>query len=293
MLEGIIMKGIAGFYYVKVGDTVYECKARGKIKNKKTIPLVGDRVRITIDENDKGVIEKIEKRSIELFRPAVANVDQSLVVFALKDPEPHLNLLDKLLILGEYVGLKSIICLNKSDIDDVEKFKHIKEIYEPIGYKVIGTSVVESQGFERLTEELIGKITVLAGPSGVGKSSILNTVQPGLAAKVGAISEKIKRGKHTTRHSELISLETGGYVVDTPGFSSLDIEFIEKEDLGDCYPEIERISHGCQFNNCMHIKEPNCAVKEAVATGEIHEERYNSYTYFMDLLENPRRKNQW
>lgn len=293
MLEGIIMKGIAGFYYVKVGDTVYECKARGKIKNKKTIPLVGDRVCITIDENDKGVIEKIEKRSIELFRPAVANVDQSLVVFALKDPEPHLNLLDKLLILSEYVGLKSIICLNKSDIDDVEKFKHIKEIYEPIGYKVIGTSVVESQGFERLTEELIGKITVLAGPSGVGKSSILNTVQPGLAAKVGAISEKIKRGKHTTRHSELISLETGGYVVDTPGFSSLDIEFIEKEDLGDCYPEIERISHGCQFNNCMHIKEPNCAVKEAVATGEIHEERYNSYTYFMDLLENPRRKNQW
>ncbi len=293
MLEGIIMKGIAGFYYVKVGEIIYECKARGKVKNSKKIPLVGDRVTISIDENDKGIIEKISPRSIELFRPAVANVDQSLVVFALKDPEPHLNLLDKLLILGEYVGLKSIICLNKSDIDDVEKFKHIKDIYEPIGYEVIGTSVVESQGFERLKEELVGKITVLAGPSGVGKSSILNTVQPGLAAKVGALSEKIKRGKHTTRHSELISLDTGGFVVDTPGFSSLDIEFIEKHDLGHCYPEIERISHGCQFNNCMHIKEPNCAVKEAVASGEIHQERYNSYTYFMDILENPRRKNQW
>jgi len=293
MLEGIIIKGIASFYYVKVGDVVYECKARGKFKNKKQIPLVGDRVTISIDHGDKGVVETIAPRNIELFRPAVANVDQSLIVFALKNPDPHLNLLDKLLILGEYVGLKSIICMNKSDIDDVQKFEHIKEIYEPIGYKVIGTSVVEGQGFEQLKEELVGKITVLAGPSGVGKSSILNTVQPGLAAKVGAISEKIKRGKHTTRHSELISLDSGGYVVDTPGFSSLDIEFIEKEKLGQCYPEIERASEGCQFNNCMHIKEPNCAVKSAVEAGEIHEERYNSYTYFMDLLENPRRKNQW
>lgn len=293
MVEGIIIKGIASFYYVKVGETVYECKARGKFKNKKKTPLVGDRVTVLLDDDGKGVIESIEPRSIELFRPAVANVDQSLIVFALKNPEPHLNLLDKLLILGEYVGLKSIICLNKSDIDDVQKFQHIREIYEPIGYKVIVTSVVDGQGFDRLNEELVGKITVLAGPSGVGKSSILNTVQPGLAAKVGAISEKIKRGKHTTRHSELISLDAGGYVVDTPGFSSLDIEFIGKEKLSSCYPEIERISAGCQFNDCMHMKEPNCAVKEAVESGEIHEERYNTYTYFMNLLEEPRRKNQW
>lgn len=292
MIEGIIIKGIAGFYYVKVDDVVYECKARGKFKNKKQVPLVGDCVTISLD-GDKGVIETIAPRRNELFRPAVANVDQSLVVFALKNPEPHLNLLDKLLILGEYVGIKAVICLNKSDIDDVEKFQHIKSIYEPIGYKVIVTSVVDEHGFDELKEELHHKITVLAGPSGVGKSSILNTVQPGLAAKVGSISEKIKRGKHTTRHSELIALDSGGYVVDTPGFSSLDIEFIGKEHLAECYPEIHRISDGCQFNNCMHIKEPNCAVKEAVESGEIHEERYNSYLYFMNLLEDPRRKNQW
>lgn len=293
MVEGIIIKGIASFYYVKVGETVYECKARGKFKNKKKVPLVGDRVKISLDGDDKGVIEEIAKRSNELFRPAVANVDQSLIVFALKNPEPHLNLLDKLLILGEYVGIKSIICLNKSDIDDEEKFQHIKEIYEPIGYKVIGTSVVDNLGFDVLQQELHHKITVLAGPSGVGKSSILNTVQPGLAAKVGSISEKIKRGKHTTRHSELIALDSGGYVVDTPGFSSLDIEFIGKEHLGECYPEIYSASEGCQFNNCMHMKEPNCAVKSAVEAGEIHIERYESYVYFMNLLEDPRRKNQW
>jgi ribosome biogenesis GTPase len=293
MAEGVIIKGIAGFYYVKVHDTVYECKARGKFKNKKKTPLVGDRVTITIDDGDKGVIETIAPRNNELFRPAVANVDQSLIVFALKNPEPHLNLLDKLLILGEYVGIDSIICLNKADIDDVQMFQQIRDIYEPIGYKVIVTSVVDDHGFDALNEELVGKITVLAGPSGVGKSSILNTVQPGLAAKVGAISEKIKRGKHTTRHSELIALDKGGYVVDTPGFSSLDIEFIPKEELGACYPEIDRIGEGCQFNNCMHIKEPNCAVKDAVESGEIHEERYHTYTYFMNLLEDPRRKNQW
>ena len=292
MIEGIIIKGIAGFYYVKVDDTVYECKARGKFKNKKQVPLVGDCVTISLD-GEKGVIETIAPRRNELFRPAVANVDQSLVVFALKNPEPHLNLLDKLLILGEYVGIKAVICLNKSDIDDVQKCQHIKDIYEPIGYKVIVTSVVDNLGFDVLKDELHHKITVLAGPSGVGKSSILNTVQPGLAAKVGSISEKIKRGKHTTRHSELIALDSGGYVVDTPGFSSLDIEFIGKEHLGECYPEIHHYSEGCQFNNCMHVKEPNCAVKEAVENGEIHEERYNSYLYFMNLLEEPRRKNQW
>lgn len=293
MLEGIIIKGIASFYYVKVKDRVYECKARGKFKNKKKIPLVGDRVMIIVDDGGKGVIESIAPRNNELFRPAVANVDQSLIVFALKNPEPHLNLLDKLLILGEYVGIDAIICLNKSDIDDVQKFQHIKEIYEPIGYRVIVTSVVGGQGFDLLHQELIGKITVLAGPSGVGKSSILNTLQPGLAAKVGVISEKIKRGKHTTRHSELIALDSGGYVVDTPGFSSLDIEFIPRKDLGQCYPEIHRYSQGCQFSNCMHMKEPNCGVKEAVANGDIHKERYGTYTYFMNLLEDSRRKNQW
>jgi len=292
MVEGVIIKGIAGFYYVRVGETVYECKARGKFKNKKKIPLVGDQVKISLD-GDKGVIEEIAERTNELFRPAVANVDQSLIVFALKNPEPHLNLLDKLLILSEYVGIDSIICLNKSDIDDVKKFQHIRDIYEPIGYKVVVTSVVDDLGFDTLKEELHHKITVLAGPSGVGKSSILNTVQPGLAAKVGSISEKIKRGKHTTRHSELIALDSGGYVVDTPGFSSLDIEFIGKEHLSECYPEIYRASEGCQFNNCMHIKEPNCAVKTAVESGEIHVERYDSYVYFMNLLEDPRRKNQW
>ncbi|MBN2898268.1 MAG: ribosome small subunit-dependent GTPase A [Clostridia bacterium] len=293
MVEGIIIKGIAGFYYVQAGDTVYECKARGKFKNKNETPLVGDCVTISMDGEGKGVIETIEPRRNELFRPAVANVDQSLIVFALKNPDPHLNLLDKLLILGEYVGIKAIICLNKADIDDINMFEHIRDIYEPIGYKVVVTSVVDQSGFDVLMDELHGRITVLAGPSGVGKSSILNTIQPGLAAKVGEISEKIKRGKHTTRHSELIALESGGYVVDTPGFSSIDIEFVGKEHLATCFPEIREMANACQFNNCMHIKEPNCAVKEAVERGEIHEERYNSYLYFMNLLEDSRRKKQW
>ncbi len=289
MLNGVVIKGIASFYYVKVEDKIYECKARGKFKKQKKSILVGDRVNISVND-DKGVIEDILPRDNELFRPAVANIDQALIVFSLKNPEPHLNLLDKLLILSEYVGIDVIICLNKLDIDTDEIYKSIKSIYEPIGYKVILSSTVGKIGQDELYKLLEQKTTVLAGPSGVGKSSIMNMIQSNVVTEVGEISEKIKRGKHTTRHSELIPLNNGGYVVDTPGFSSLNIEFISDDELDKCYPEINNYANDCKFSDCLHIKESDCAVKKALQLDKIHSVRYESYMYFMDLLRNSGRK---
>ena len=296
MIEGIIVKAIAGFYYVKVSDEVYECKARGIFKKQKVSPLVGDNAVISIedDKNFKGVIEKIFDRKVELVRPAVANIDQILIVFALKEPDPHLNLLDKLLILSEVSGIKPIICLNKSDKDqDDQVYKEIKSIYENVGYEIIHTSVVDDLGIDHIKRLLRDRITVFAGPSGVGKSSLLSQLTSQKDVKIGEISEKIKRGKHTTRHSELIPIDGGGFVVDTPGFSSLNIEFIDKFKLSSFFREMKEYSGLCRYNDCIHINEPGCAIKDAVESGDISIRRYESYKYFIDALNDPRRKNQW
>lgn len=296
MVEGIIVKGIAGFYYVRTTDGIYECKARGIFKKNKVTPLVGDKVKISILSEDpkEGWIEEIGERNVELFRPAVANVDQAIIVFALKSPDPHLNLLDKILLLGEYAGMELTICFNKADLikgDDV--FERYKAIYELAGYNVVMTSTKTGEGIDKIREILKDKISVFAGPSGVGKSSMLNVIQPGLQLKTGEVSEKIQRGKHTTRHTELIELEFGGWVVDTPGFTSLDLDFIGMDELADLFQEFREFEGHCRFNDCMHINEPDCAVKAAIETGHIHQNRYDSYLYFYNSLVDSRRHKSW
>lgn len=294
-MQGIIMKAISGFYYVKTADKLYECRARGIFKNRKITPLVGDNVTISIDEADptKGRIEEIEDRSIELVRPPVANVTQAIVVFSVAQPDPNLNLLDKLLAICEYRGLKVVLCFNKVDLENSEFVSALEKTYEKAGYTVIPTSATNHIEIDALKDVLKDEISVFAGPSGVGKSSLLNEIQEGIKLQVGGLSKKIKRGKHTTRHSELIELTTGGMVVDTPGFTSMDITEIEIESLASCFKEFVIPSESCRFNNCLHINEPHCGVKEAVESGVISNERYESYVYFIKALEEHRRYKSW
>lgn len=290
MHQGIIIKGIGGFYYVKVDDKIVECRARGVFRKKKITPLVGDRVEIRLSSEDNtGYIEKIFERETELIRPPVANVNHVVIVFAVKNPNPNLWLLDRFLLLALHQKLDITICFNKIDLVEKEELDYFTGIYKKTGHKVITTSKITGEGIEELKEALKDKITVFAGPSGVGKSTLLNKIQPNLKLKTGEVSEKTKRGKHTTRIAELLELEFGGWVVDTPGFSSLDIEFLDIEDLQYYFREINRYSDNCKFTGCRHYKEPDCGVKEAVKSGEIHESRYENYLRFLDELKNSRR----
>lgn len=291
MEKGIILKGIASFYYVSYRGKVYECKARGKIKNQKMTPLVGDYVRIEIlDEKTlKGSIEEIFERQVELLRPAVANVEQAIIVFAAKSPDPNLNLIDKMTVLAEYSDLDIVLCMNKCDLDRNNDFEKYLDIYSSAGYPIVRTSTHTNEGIEELRHLLKGKINVFAGPSGVGKSSLLNAIQEGLALQTGVVSEKIGRGKHTTRYSELIQLEKGGWVVDTPGFTSLELDFIDRYELGDLFPDFNR-GFECRFHNCMHLNEPDCAIKKAVDEGQVRASRYESYKQFMESISNHTRR---
>lgn len=285
-MDGVIIKAIAGFFYVKTDEGVFACKARGKFKNKKFIPLVGDYVEmeITHDEDSEGVINKVHKRKNQLLRPPVCNVDQIVIVFAIKQPDPNDMLLDKMLLLAEHEGLESIIVLNKADLDD-GSFQAYYDRYTKAGYKIIETSTETGDGVEYLKYLLKDKISAFAGPSGVGKSSLLNSIQPGLKLKTGEISQKIKRGKHTTRHSELMVLDGGGMVVDTPGFTSLNIDHVDLDLLREYYHEFTEVDP-CKFSNCMHINEPDCNVKYNVLKGRIDRKRYDSYLYFVDEVKN-------
>ena len=264
-------------------------------KKRNITPLVGDRVTISIDAIDstKGRVEEVHERETELVRPPVANVTQAIIVFAIKSPDPNINLLDKLLAICEYRGIKATLCFNKVDLDDKDSVKEYERIYKLAGYNVISTSIENHISISELRSELEGEVTVFAGPSGVGKSSLLNEIQAGLKLQVGELSAKISRGKHTTRHSELIEIDNGGMVVDTPGFTSLDITDVELEDLADCFIEFEGFSDSCKFSNCKHLNEPGCGVKAAVEKGTISESRYESYVYFMNKLEEYRRYKSW
>lgn len=292
MLEGVVMKGIGGFYYVKTPHGIVECKARGKFRKEKIKPLVGDAVRIQIldNKNEKGVIEEILPRKNELIRPAVANIDQAVVVFAVKSPEPHLHILDRFLILAESKNVDCVICFNKIDLDEDQSFKTYEKIYKSAGYPVLAISTYNTQGFDALKEYLKDKVSVFAGPSGVGKSSILNKIQTGLVLKTGELSEKIERGKHTTRHAELMELGEGGFVLDTPGFSSFDLKMMGDIELQECYPEFVRYESECKFNGCTHINEPHCAIKEALENGEIDPQRYQRYIEIYTQLQQERRR---
>ena len=290
-MQGKIVKGIAGFYYVHVVEFgLYECKAKGVFRKEKIKPLVGDNVEIDVlDEAEKkGNIVEVLERKNELIRPAVANIDQALVVFAVTKPKPHFNLLDRFLIMMESKGIPVVLCFNKKDIAKEPEIQHLKEIYESCGYQMIFTSALEKENIENVKQLLRGKTTAIAGPSGVGKSSLINIFQPDANMETGTISEKIERGKHTTRHVELMNLYDG-YVADTPGFSSLELE-MEPIEAARAYHDFDEYATDCKFRGCLHDSEPHCAVKEAVDEGKISKERYEHYLTMLKELKEKKEK---
>ncbi len=291
-MQGKIVKGIAGFYYVHVVESgLYECKAKGIFRKEKMKPLVGDIVEIDVldEEEKKGNIIDIQDRQNELIRPAVANIDQALVVFAVTKPKPHFNLLDRFLVMMESKNIPVILCFNKKDIANEPEIQTLKEIYQSCGYQIVFTSALENENVEELKKLLQGKTTAIAGPSGVGKSSLINILQPEAKMETGSISEKIERGKHTTRHSELIWIERDTYIMDTPGFSSLYTNEFEKEELKYYFAEFSQYEGKCRFQGCDHVHEPGCAVKEALEMGKIHAIRYENYLEMYKELKEKRR----
>lgn len=291
-MQGKIVKGISGFYYVHVvGSGIYECKAKGVFRNQNIKPLVGDDVEIAvIDEKEKkGNIEKILPRKNELIRPAVANIDLALIIFAAAKPQPNFNLLDRFLIMMEYQKVPVTICFNKQDLVSAEEVETFAEIYRKCGYSVLYTSAEEKKGIDELHSLLSGKTTAVAGPSGVGKSSLVNCLQPNVRMETGSISRKIERGKHTTRHSEIIPIEGNTYIMDTPGFSTLYMPGFEKEDLQKFYPEFAEFEPSCRFQGCSHISEPDCGVKAALLEGKISPLRYENYQLLYEELKNAKK----
>lgn len=286
-MKGKIIKGIGGFYYIKTKDGIIECKARGKFRHKSLKPMVGDNVKIKV-ENGKGTIEDIEERTSELFRPTVANVTRAFVVFAVKNPDINYDLLNRFLVLCESNNIEAIVCLNKMDLVSDDEKKEIQKKINEIGYEVLFINAKEGIGVDGLRKRLEGNVTVLCGPSGAGKSTLINTLTKINHMETGNVSEKIGRGKHTTRHSELIEVNDG-FIVDTPGFSTLEINFIDKEDLKYCFPDFEEYNNNCKFRGCMHYKEPCCAVKEAVEDGEINKYRYEFYIRTLEEIMNGRK----
>lgn len=291
-MNGKIIKGIAGFYYVDIPlRGIYECKAKGIFRKEKQKPLVGDNVEIDIiDEVEmKGNIISILERSNDLIRPLVANVDQAVVVFSITKPKPHFNLLDRFLVMMEQKNIKTILVFNKIDIAKEEDIQQIKEVYQASGYTLLFVSAETGENIHQLQSLLECKCTVIAGPSGVGKSSIINIISPNAKMETGEISTKIERGKHTTRHSELFAVGDESYIMDTPGFSSLYVNDFEKEELKQYFPELNQANGRCKFAGCNHIHEPQCIVRENVESGMIHNIRYESYINMYNELKDKKR----
>ena len=283
-MQGKIIKGIAGFYYVDVAESgVYECKAKGIFRKEKKKPLVGDNVEIEVlDEKEKtGNLIQILPRKNELIRPAAANVDQALVIFAVRQPDPNYQLLDRFLITMEQQEIPSIICFNKKDLAEQEELDQMYQIYISCGYKVLLTSAEQEEGISQIRKILEGKTTVVAGPSGVGKSSLTNLLQEEVSMETGEISKKLKRGRHTTRHAQLLTVGEHTYLMDTPGFSSLFVEGMEKEELRFHYPEFTEYEGKCRFQGCVHVHEPECAVKQAVESGKVTDSVMKIMSAFM------------
>ena len=307
-MQGKIIKGIAGFYYVHVAlghvahghvaqehpegkAGVYECKAKGIFRKDQLKPLVGDDVELEVLDAaaQTGNIIRIADRSSQLIRPAVANVDQALVIFAVTSPQPNFNLLDRFLIMMKQQEIPCIVCFNKADLDEGEHCAEYCKIYEDCGYRTIGISTKTGAGIPELKEMLKGHTTTVAGPSGVGKSSLINCIQTERQMEIGDISKKIERGKHTTRHTELLPIEdsqgrTEGYILDTPGFSSLGLFDLEKEELAFYYPEFVSYEKNCRFGGCSHISEPDCGIKQALEEGLISPLRYENYCLLYEEL---------
>lgn len=301
-LKGTIVKALSGYYYVlpeneaQVQATV-QCRGRGVFKNKGINPLVGDKVLYSLTENGEGTVEEILPRSSELIRPPVSNVDLAILVFSVTEPSLNLLLLDKFLVHIEHTGIEAVLCLSKQDLEidgpDKEEAaasaEAVNRIYTAIGYEVYGTSSQRGEGIDSLHERLKGHLSVFAGQSGVGKSSLLNAIVPGLQLETNAISNRLGRGKHTTRHVELIEIG-GGYVADTPGFSQLDFTELGIEDLGYCFREMRELAPDCKFRGCTHVHEPECAVRKAVENGTIAESRHHNYIQFLTEMKDKKRR---
>ncbi len=306
MPEGLIVKALSGYYYVKPdtesGDYVLsetgtiQCRARGIFKKKGISPLVGDGVIYSLTENGEGTVDEILPRRTELIRPPVANIRQAVLLFSVKEPDLSLILLDKFLVHIEHAGLEPLICFTKMDLIDpqdtatLNEVEQAKQLYERIGYQVILTSAENELGTDQIREELNGKISMFAGQSGVGKSSLLNKVIPGSDLNTSEISMRLGRGRHTTRHVELIQLQGGGYVADTPGFSQLNFTQLGVDDLGSCFREFNEYADGCKFRGCTHLHEPGCKVIEALETGEIANTRYKHYQQFYQEMKDEKRR---
>lgn len=295
LMQGKILKGISGFYYVHVaGSGIYECKAKGVFRLQQIKPLVGDTVEIAVisEEEKTGNVEKILPRKNELFRPAVANIDLALVVFAAASPKPNLNLLDRYLVYLQMQQIPVMICFNKTELAGPQQRAELAGIYEPCGYPVRLISVKGQEGIEgpRGLRQALRKKTVAAcGPSGVGKSSLVNLLQPQALMETGEISRKIARGKQTTRHTQLVRIEEDTYIMDTPGFSSLFLPEMEKEQLQQYYPEFTAPASRCRFQGCSHISEPDCGVRQALEEGSIHPVRYDNYRQLYEELKGRRK----
>jgi ribosome biogenesis GTPase len=286
MIEGIITRGVGGNYYVDIGSKIIECRARGLFRLKNLKPLVGDKVLIRITEEDKdaGYIEEIIERKTEIKRPPIANAQQLIIIFSVINPEPSFLLLDKLLIAASSNNLVPFICINKSDLANEEQKENILSIFKNTEYKIIFTSKYDEDSLQELKNILKDKLNVFSGPSGVGKSSLMNAIEPRFYLETGEISEKLKRGRHTTRHAEIFKLSFGGYAVDTPGFSSFELEGIDEYSLKNYYPEIVKYDEGCKFLDCLHYKEPDCVIKEAVDNELISQVRYNNYIKLLEEI---------
>lgn len=291
MPEGRVIKAYAGHYYVTSEGATFDCSVRGRLRKSGKEALVGDMVCFSVAGPGSGVIEDVLPRKTRLLRPPVANVDQAVIVMACADPEPDLELLDRMLVAIGVEELTPVICFNKIDLVSAYASDKLARPYRRAGYAVVRTSARAGWGLQTLRRALAGRISVFAGPSGVGKSAILNALEPGYRLRCGEISAKTGRGRHTTRYSVLLEVKPSGYVADTPGFSRLDLEGLRREELGDFFPEFSERKADCRFSGCLHFKEPGCAVKVAVESQEISRFRYDHYLKFlMEIMERERRE---
>lgn len=286
MEQGILLKSYGGFYFVWVKGVEYTCSIRGKLRKDPQGIIVGDLVNISVTKEKEGVIEEILPRRNRLVRPKVANIDQALLVLACGHPAPDWLLLDKMLVMALKNQIEPIICLNKRDLPEAKDHLAYLKTYANIGFPVFTVSTWEQKGIAEIRQQFVGKTTVFAGPSGVGKSSLINCLLPESSQQTGEISRKLGRGKHTTRYAQLIPWQDGGFLADTPGFSLLNLMDIKKEELGTYYPEMKKVAEQCRFQGCLHQNEPDCMVKQLVAEGKIHSQRYERYLFLLEEIKN-------
>lgn len=299
MATGLIVKALSGYYYVlpDEGGSPLQCRARGIFKLKGITPLVGDRVTYTATSGGEGTVDEVSPRKSELVRPPVANADTLLLAASVQNPDLSLLLMDRILVHAEYAGLDVLIVLTKIDLlpegevsAEEDPLRLTTDTYRPAGYPVIACSVEQGTGLAEVKQALAGKQTVIAGPSGVGKSSLLNHIIPGASLQTGSVSDRLGRGRHTTRHVELLPHPGGGHIADTPGFSQLEFSNIEAEELGACFPEMANLAGDCKFRGCLHVNEPDCAVREAAANGRIAASRYAHYELFLQEIQQTKRR---